>query len=259
MHPRDRSWEGGRTSWQSWSSAAREESVVQSWRINSGWGVIAWSPCTRRMTPRLRNCGKPMGIRHHSRHSRSTCRVRMSARDCAGNWIDCWWGRSHSEASSIAPSIRGPARSWSGMKPRSSTAWKVSALSLALVVGAVVDLMPTGGSIVYVSGGAPSRTIPGLAGLGASKASGETIVRYLARELVDRRIRVNTVRSGQVATETYLASRFGDASGKPPEVTPLGRPLEPNDVARAVAFLLSDEAAMITGVMLPADGGRNLT
>jgi NAD(P)-dependent dehydrogenase (short-subunit alcohol dehydrogenase family) len=138
-------------------------------------------------------------------------------------------------------------------------AWKVSALSLALVVGAVVDAMPAGGSIVYVSGGAPSRTIPGLAGLGASKASGETIARYLARELADRRIRVNTVRSGQVATETYLASRFGDASGKPPEVTPLGRPLEPDDVARAVAFLLSDEAAMITGVMLPADGGRNLT
>ncbi|WP_172411800.1 SDR family NAD(P)-dependent oxidoreductase [Arthrobacter globiformis] len=83
----------------------------------------------------------------------------------------------------------------------------------------------------------------------ASKAALVSVTRSLANVLGPRGVRVNAVSPGWVdsgiLTESYEAA----------SLTPLGRNGSPLDIARAVAFLLSDDASFITGTSIVADGG----
>ena len=95
--------------------------------------------------------------------------------------------------------------------------------------------------------------------VGASKAAMEAVVRHLAVELAPRGIRVNAVSAGLVETEAleYFPNRetmLDDARTK----TPAGRMVSVDDVADAVAFLCSPDAAMIVGHTLVVDGGYSL-
>ena len=88
------------------------------------------------------------------------------------------------------------------------------------------------------------------------------LARTLALELAPDRIRVNAL--APVATNTPMLARF--LGSDDPDAArerfiagiPLGRLAEPSDVAEATAFLASDAAAFITGVVLPVDGGRSV-
>jgi enoyl-[acyl-carrier protein] reductase III len=95
--------------------------------------------------------------------------------------------------------------------------------------------------------------------VGTSKAALESVVRYLAVELAPRDIRVNTVSAGVVETEAlaYFPNREEMVSWGRAR-TPAGRLVEPTDVAAAVAFLCSPDAAMIRGHTLVVDGGFSL-
>lgn len=89
-----------------------------------------------------------------------------------------------------------------------------------------------------------------------SKAAVVSLSRSLAMQLAPERIRSNTICPGAVATpmtaEIYAQeARVAAMSAR----TPLGRIGQPQDVASAVAFLLSDRASFITGIDLPVDGG----
>jgi len=113
-----------------------------------------------------------------------------------------------------------------------------------------------GGSIVNVSSVAGLRPSPGIGMYGVSKAALIRLTTELAAELGPR-IRVNAVAPAVVKT------RFATAlyEGREEEVAaayPLGRLGVPQDIAGAVAFLLSDEAAWITGQILVLDGGVTL-
>lgn len=103
-------------------------------------------------------------------------------------------------------------------------------------------------SVVGLSGNA------GQANYAASKAGMIGLTKSLARELGSRNITVNAVAPGYVTTALTesLPQEIKEASIK---ATPLGRFGTPEDIAYAVAFLVSDEAAFITGQVLSVDGG----
>lgn len=113
-----------------------------------------------------------------------------------------------------------------------------------------------GGAIVNVSSISAIRPAPGIGMYGASKAMLASLTELMALELAPA-IRVNAVAPGVVKT------RFASAlyEGREDEVAagfPLGRLGEPDDVASAVAFLLSPEASWITGRHIVIDGGLTL-
>ena len=119
--------------------------------------------------------------------------------------------------------------------------------------------LPTKKRIVAMSSLGSVRYIPGYAGVGASKAAIETLTRYLAVELAPRGIGVNAVSGGIVDTRSIEA--FSDRSAwidERIEKTPLGRIGRPDDIAKVVVWLLSDQAEWITGQTIVADGGLSL-
>jgi 3-oxoacyl-[acyl-carrier protein] reductase len=113
--------------------------------------------------------------------------------------------------------------------------------------GAIVNLT----SVVGVHGN------PGQANYAASKAGIIGLTKALARELGSRGVRVNAVAPGYIATElTNVLSE--EIRGAILGNTPMGRLGDPEDVAAAVRFLCSDEAAFITGDVLLVDGGLGI-
>jgi enoyl-[acyl-carrier protein] reductase III len=112
---------------------------------------------------------------------------------------------------------------------------------------------------VAMSSPGSTRVLPAYAVVGASKAALEALVRYLAVELAPA-TRVNAISAGVVDTRalTHFPDReamLRDAEAR----TPAGRLVTPDDVANAVAWLVSPEAAMVTGHTLVLDGGWSLT
>lgn len=138
----------------------------------------------------------------------------------------------------------------------------VNAASMLRLVQGLLDpaqgapLMGGGGRIVALSSLGAVRAIPMYAAVGASKAAMESIVRNLALELGPLGIAVNVVSPGVVVTRAldHFPNRDEIVSFATAR-TPLGRLAGPDDVAGAVAFLCSDEAAMISGQTLHVDGG----
>jgi len=144
--------------------------------------------------------------------------------------------------------------------PRESAelAFSTSAYSLKALAEALAPLMSGGGSIVALDFDA-SRAWPSYDWMGVAKAALESVSRYLARDLGERRIRVNLVSCGPLKT---IAARgiphFDDLTGMWSSMAPLGWDTEaPELVAGPVCFLLSDLAAAITGEILHVDGGFN--
>lgn len=109
------------------------------------------------------------------------------------------------------------------------------------------------GSIVLV-GSEAAQGSPGLAAYAASKAGLVGFARSLAAEVGRRGVRVNVVSPGLVVTE-MLEGLPEDRRKAIAERTALGRLGMPAEVAKAVRFLLSDDAAYITGAVLPVNGG----
>jgi enoyl-[acyl-carrier protein] reductase III len=139
--------------------------------------------------------------------------------------------------------------------------WTFAANARALLslARSVVPEMPSGGAIVGLSSLGSVRVLENYSLVGASKAAMEAVVRHLAVELAPRGIRVNAVSAGLVETEAleHFPNRERMLHAARTR-TPAGRMVEPADVARAVTFLCSPDAAMIVGHTLVVDGGYSL-
>lgn len=132
------------------------------------------------------------------------------------------------------------------------------------LVRAVVPLMRRRGrgAIVLVSSVHAFATAPLVAAYAASKAGVVAMARALALDYAGEGIRVNAVAPGSVETPMLRASATRRAPDDPDAAIagwasrhPIGRVLQPGEVAAAIAFLASDDASGITGTCQPVDGG----
>jgi 3-oxoacyl-[acyl-carrier protein] reductase len=110
------------------------------------------------------------------------------------------------------------------------------------------------GRIVNITSVAGLAGNPGQANYSAAKAGLVGFTKAVAKEVGSRNITVNAVAPGYVPTD-LTASLPQELVEKAIEMTPLGRVGTPEEIANAVAFLVSDEANYITGVVLRVDGG----
>lgn len=117
-----------------------------------------------------------------------------------------------------------------------------------------------GGVFLNIASTAGIRPRPGLTWYNGTKGAVITITKSMAVELAPDKIRVNAI--NPVAGDTPLLQHFLPGEDTPElrqrfiNTIPLGRLSQPLDIARAALFLVSDEAAFITGVCLEVDGGR---
>jgi 3-oxoacyl-[acyl-carrier protein] reductase len=123
---------------------------------------------------------------------------------------------------------------------------------------AVKQFGPNGGSIVNISSVVSTARIPTAAAYSGTKGAVDAITRSLASELGPRKIRVNAVNPGMVETEGVHAAGFseGDFRKQVEAATPLGRIGKPADIAPAVVYLASDDAAWVTGETFNISGGN---
>ncbi len=122
---------------------------------------------------------------------------------------------------------------------------------------AAAHRMTEGGAIVNISSGAGTRGSPWTGPYAAAKAGMNNMTQTLALELAERRIRVNAVSPGPVATEAFREILgVEDRLDALTRTIPLGRMGEPDDIAAAVVYLASPAASWVTGEHLLVAGGR---
>jgi len=117
------------------------------------------------------------------------------------------------------------------------------------------------GAIVHISSAALRPPVPPFLHYVVAKTALEVYSKGLAAELAPAGVRVNAVSPGRTTTPGGLATRdqwsaMAPAVGGDVPNVPLGRDGEPDDIANAVLFLLSDQASWLTGSTLTVDGGE---
>ncbi|GHA00379.1 short-chain dehydrogenase [Arenicella chitinivorans] len=125
---------------------------------------------------------------------------------------------------------------------------------------ALLPLIRDGGRILNVSSGLTRMTFPGFSAYASMKSAVETLSIYLARELGERRISVNTLAPGAIETDFgggYVRDT-AEVNQHLADITALGRVGVPDDVGGAVAAILADGAAWINAQRIEVSGGQNI-
>jgi NAD(P)-dependent dehydrogenase (short-subunit alcohol dehydrogenase family) len=124
----------------------------------------------------------------------------------------------------------------------------------------LLPLINDGGRIVMISSGLTRITIPGSAPYASIKGAVEVLTRYLAKELAPRRIAVNTVAPGAIATDFSggMVRDNPELNKRVADMTALGRAGVPDDVGPMIASLLSEENRWIDGQRIEVSGGMSI-
>ncbi|MGK3205133.1 SDR family NAD(P)-dependent oxidoreductase [Amycolatopsis sp. MEPSY49] len=110
------------------------------------------------------------------------------------------------------------------------------------------------GAIVNVSTMVATRGMAGMALYGSSKAAVELLTKAWAAEFGPSGVRVNAISPGPTRTEGTAV--FGDGLDELASAGPAGRVAAPEEIAAAIAFLVTEESSFVQGAIVPVDGGR---
>jgi NAD(P)-dependent dehydrogenase (short-subunit alcohol dehydrogenase family) len=138
--------------------------------------------------------------------------------------------------------------------------FNVNVKGLLFTVQKAVPLLPDGASIILNASIAGSKGLATYSVYSATKAAVRSFARTWTTDLKDRRIRVNAISPGSIdtpaATDLLASSEVGAQRKKMiPRVVPLGRFGAPDEVAKAVVFLASEDSSYVSGAELFVNGG----
>jgi NAD(P)-dependent dehydrogenase (short-subunit alcohol dehydrogenase family) len=138
--------------------------------------------------------------------------------------------------------------------------FNVNVKGLLFTVQKALPLLPDGASIILNASISTSKGLPTNSVYAATKAAVRSFARTWTTDLKERRIRVNAVSPGPIDTpglNNLLASSEAGLQRRKmiPSMVPLGRMGTPDEIARAVVFLASDDSSYVTGIELFVDGG----
>jgi NAD(P)-dependent dehydrogenase (short-subunit alcohol dehydrogenase family) len=138
--------------------------------------------------------------------------------------------------------------------------FSVNVKGLLFTVQKALPLMPDGASIILNASIVASKGLPANSVYSATKAAVRSFARTWTTDLKDRRIRVNAVSPGAIDTpglnDLVASTGAGEQRLKMlSNSVPLGRLGTPNEIAKAVVFLASDDSSYVTGIELFVDGG----
>jgi 3-oxoacyl-[acyl-carrier protein] reductase len=126
------------------------------------------------------------------------------------------------------------------------------------LIKALIPHLRDGGRIINVSSMGTRAAYPAMAAYAPTKAALEALSRLLAVHLGGRGITVNSVMPGATATDMNIVARDPVANKAVAQTVALGRVGQPDDIAKVVAFLASDEGGWVTGQAIDASGGQRL-
>jgi NAD(P)-dependent dehydrogenase (short-subunit alcohol dehydrogenase family) len=130
---------------------------------------------------------------------------------------------------------------------------------LFFTIQKALPLLKDGASIILNGSIATIKGFADTSVYSATKAAVRSFARTWTNELRERRIRVNTISPGHIDTPIFDGWQKGEALEKLKEDlaknVPLGRMGDPDEIAKAVSFLASDQASYIAGIELFVDGG----
>src|SRR6266542_4488720 len=138
--------------------------------------------------------------------------------------------------------------------------FNINVKGLLFTVQKALPLVPDGASIILSASIVASKGLPANSVYSATKAAVRSFARTWTTDLKDRRIRVNAVSPGPIDTPGLNDLVASSATGQQrlkmiSNSVPLGRLGAPDEIAKAVVFLASDDASYITGAELFVDGG----
>jgi len=136
--------------------------------------------------------------------------------------------------------------------------FNINVKGVLFTVQKALPLLPDGASIILTASIVASKGLSSDSVLSATKAAIRSFARTWTTDLRDRRIRVNAVSPGPTETPAFnelLGSSGAEARKRITTSIPLGRLGTPDEIAKAVVFLASEDSSFITGIELFVDGG----